>query len=243
MSNNSSEREKSRRWNNSTAETWNYADISKPAPVRLDDTSHGSLSSTNLAAYDWNLPDTRDILDLQRIAENMAEARRNMNSRQIDEAELRRYTPLAEADFEEIRKTDDLLEQAYDLYLIPALSRAPRVKRKTKALIARLESKPHFYCPYEREEPTKVHVSRWLNKYTASPEEDLLGFTSRDPYEPKKFISTVEPRAVNSDTNVVLGKRKRERDEEETVCVSTSSSESRLVCDHSNRPKKFRRAR
>ena len=129
-------------------------------------------------------------------------------------------------------------------FLFPAgLELAPDVKQKTKAMISRLEKKPHFYCPYEREETTEVHVSRWLNTHTSNPEAELVGFTSLDPYEPKRFIPATTPRAVTSDTNVVLGKRKRCLDEEDTVCVSSSSSESRLVCDYNRRPKKIRRNR
>ncbi|XP_060558767.1 uncharacterized protein LOC132719045 [Ruditapes philippinarum] len=225
--------------NSSTDKTLNYAEILKPIPVELETSPLGSLSSSSLGTQH----ESRDILDIQKLADDIADARRDRISRYIDEAEMRQYIPLVEADFEAIRETDRLLEQAYNLYFTRGLSKDRRLKKKTKAMIARLESKPHFYCPYEREESTEIHVTRWLNAYTANPEEELFGFTSRDPYEPKRVVPEVAPRAVISDTNVVLGKRKRARDDEQDlVGVSMSSSDSRLFCEHGNRPKKVRKS-
>lgn len=122
------------------------------------------------------------------------------------------------------------------------MNKHPRVKRKTAALIADLEKKPHLYSPYEREESTSVHVNRWLNAHTSSPEVELIGFQSGDIYEPKRSIATIMPRVSTSDTNIILGKRKRQRDrDDDDDCINKSSSETRLII-HNCRPRKQRKS-
>ncbi|XP_053384579.1 uncharacterized protein LOC128550156 [Mercenaria mercenaria] len=236
-------RENNRRTNRNY-EVLDEEDVYSPASEAGYPYPFRSWSSTYIAEEDWHQPDALDILDLEKMAEEWAENQKHKNTRHITEAEISQCIPLAEANFEDIKQTDIRLERAYELYLLPALDSVPDVKRETEAMIKRLENQPHFYCPYGREETTKVHVGRWLDKHTCNPEKELTGFTSKDPYDLERFIPIVEPRLSTSDTNVILGKRKRVRErEEETVYISGSSSDSRLVSDRGYRPRKVRKSR
>ena len=106
-----------------------------------------------------------------------------------------------------------------------------QIKAKLWIVIQRLEKLPHLYRPKQREESTDIHVSRWLISYTQTPETEMIGFATSDPFEPRRFIADVKPRLSSSDTRVVLGKRKRadmEEDEYE-VGATDSGSDTLLV--------------
>lgn len=65
-------------------QTWNYAEIYKFTQGAQGISPLESGSSSSLATDAGNQPDTRDILDLQRIADDMAEDKRDKSSRHID---------------------------------------------------------------------------------------------------------------------------------------------------------------
>ncbi|KAL4235838.1 hypothetical protein ACF0H5_004228 [Mactra antiquata] len=213
----------------------------------VDDQSDGytfdSWSSMHISESDKYQTKITDVLDLQKRAEELAEKMLLRVTKNISAEEMRQYIPLAQADFKMIRHTDKYLKETYDFYYEPALDHAPQVKEDTKALIDKLLKRPHFYCPDEREESTWCHVNRWLTNYTSSPEKELVGFSANDPYEPVKCIPNLAPKLSTSETNVILGKRKRcaDIDDEDSGGVYVSSSDTRLVRPTARRCKKIRR--
>jgi hypothetical protein len=58
----------------------NYAEILKPIPVELGTSPLGSLSSSSLGTQH----ESRDILDIQKLADDIANAKRDRISRYFD---------------------------------------------------------------------------------------------------------------------------------------------------------------
>ena len=121
-------------------------------------------------------------------------------------------------------------------------------KKQLVALVENLNTLPHIYYPHRRVESTQTVVQNWLNTKTSSAEPELCGFTSHDPYEPRKFIPNCASRKSNSEINISLMNRKKGveiySDISDIIDVYKSSSDTRVSCHAAwNKPCKGKRRR
>ncbi|KAL4236352.1 hypothetical protein ACF0H5_004739 [Mactra antiquata] len=199
-------------------------------------------SSTSTQCYNDDDDDSYDILDLEKMTDKFENSIKHKIEQFLKDVDGDIYIEMTDEVYNKIKENDRLLKRSYDLLFEDGMEKFPHIEKKTKDMIKRLETKPHLYCPFERDGSLEDHVNRWLYNKKNSPVPELIGFSTNDPFQLERFIPSVLPRMSTSETNIALGKRKRsaidDDEDDDGASVVKSSSDTRLVCNKYYRPTK-----